>query len=272
VHHQSTLSSLLSRPNRLLFATLLLLIALAWLQLFSGRAADDLTFRHAHPSHYSVTGLASPVWELRDFGTAFLMWVLMAVAMMLPTAAPAILAFADIARAGHRTPPAGDRIAAFILGYLLAWWGFATLATLAQWGIATAALHFSLLDSERSLLGGAVLTAAGLYQFSALKELCLAKCRSPIAFFLTQWRDGARGAIHLGLRHGIHCVGCCWALMALMLFAGTMSIGWTAGLGAVMLAEKIAPAGRTAASAFGVGLIVSGGVLIASASLGGELP
>lgn len=267
MQHQSTLSSLLSRPNRLIFATLLLLIALAWLQLFSGRSPDDLGFRHAHLSHHSVAGPASRVWELRDFGTALLMWVFMAVAMMLPTAAPAILAFADIARAGHQTQSAGHRIVAFVLGYLLVWWGFAAFATLAQWGIATAALHFSLLNSERSLLGGVVLIAAGLYQFSALKELCLSKCRSPIAFFLAHWRDGARGAIHLGLRHGIHCVGCCWALMALMLFAGTMSIGWTAGLSVLMLAEKIAPAGRTIARALGVGLIVCGGVLIASASL-----
>jgi predicted metal-binding membrane protein len=267
----STLNRLLSRPNRLIFATLLLLIALAWLQLFSGRSADDLAFRHAHLVHHSVTGPASHVWELRDFATTLLMWVFMAVAMMLPTAAPAILAFADIARAGHQTESAGGRVSAFILGYLLAWWVFAALATLVQWGVATAALHSSLLNSRRSLLGGAVLIAAGLYQFSALKEICLSKCRSPIAFFLAHWRDGARGAIHLGLRHGIHCVGCCWALMALMLFAGTMSIRWTAGLSALMLAEKIAPAGRTIARALGIGLIVCGGMLIASASLRGEL-
>jgi len=267
VQHESTLNSLLSRPNRLIFAALLLLIALAWLQLFGGRSPGDVAFLHAHLGHHSVTGPASPVWELRDFATSLLMWVFMAVAMMLPTAAPAIIDFADIARAGHQRESAAGRVSAFILGYLFAWWVFAVLATLAQWGTATAALHFSWLNSRRPLLGGAVLIAAGLYQFSALKEICLSKCRSPLAFFLAHWRDGTRGAIHLGLRHGIHCVGCCWALMALMLFAGTMSIGWTAGLSVLMLAEKIAPAGRTIARALGVGLIVSGGVLIASASL-----
>jgi predicted metal-binding membrane protein len=256
---ESMLESLLSHPNRLIGATLLILIGLAWLLLFNGGPVV-LSMQHVH----------SPAVQLRNFGILVLMWLLMAVAMMLPTAAPAILSFADIARAGHQT--GAGRPAAFVLGYLSAWSGFGVLAAATQWGLGAAALYISALNVQRPPVLGAVLICAGLYQFSALKKACLTQCRSPLAFFLAHWRDGAHGALYLGFRHGTYCVGCCWALMALMLFAGTMSIAWTIGLAGVMLAEKIAPAGRTITRAIGMALFVCGGVLIASGLIRGQIP
>jgi predicted metal-binding membrane protein len=263
-----TIEGLLSHPQRLLIVTLLVLTSLAWVQLFDGGPAALLGFNHAQVGH----GVAQSTWGLRDFGIVVLMWFFMAVAMMLPTAAPAILSFADIAHAGYQTKSATGRIAVFVLGYLSAWWGFGLFAAATQSGLATGVLYLRAFNAGDPLLRGTVLACAGIFQFSTLKAACLRQCRSPMAFFLAHWRDGTRGAMYLGLRHGTYCIGCCWALMALMLYAGAMSIAWTAGLTALMLAEKIAPAGRTVAHAAGVALLACGGGLIAFAFLRGQIP
>lgn len=250
---------------------MLLLSALAWVQLFGGGPGAASTLPHAHALLDHVHGPAH-AWGSHELGLAFSMWLLMAVAMMLPTAAPAILTFADISRAGLHGRSAATRIGAFVLGYLLVWWGFGALATGAQWGLAGAAAHVAAFSTARPWLAGLLLSGAGIYQFSALKDLCLRQCRSPMTFFLAHWRVGAGGATYLGLRHGMHCVGCCWALMALMLLGGAMSLAWTAALTVFMLIEKIAPAGRIVGRILGVALIVCGCALIASALFTGELP
>jgi predicted metal-binding membrane protein len=249
MNDRPTLEGLLARPNLGVGAALVLLSALAWLELATGMT---------HPA------LA---WQAADVGAAFLMWLTMAVAMMLPTAAPAILAFADLGRgagqAGRAAHSAG-RLGAFVGGYLMAWWAFGVLATAAQWALAVTARGMPGLAAGGSV-AGTLLLVAGLYQFSSLKDLCLTRCRSPLAFFLAHWREGTRGALYLGLRHGAHCVGCCWALMALMLGVGTMSLGWTAALTALMLAEKVLPGGRLVGRAVGLALIAWGGVLLVPA-------
>ena len=246
----SPLERLLSRPNRLIAAALLLLCAVAWLQLYGwGPAAQPA---HVHGAHS---------WNLHQAALILCMWLLMAVAMMLPTAAPAILAFADIARAGREGVPPASRVTGFVGGYLAVWWAFGVLATLAQWALASAAQRIPDLAAGHSLIGAAALVGAGLYQFSAIKDHCLTQCRSPMTFFLAHWRDGVRGALALGWRHGMHCVGCCWALMALMLATGSMNLAWTAALAVVMLAEKVLPAGRSVARIVGVTLICGAVVL-----------
>jgi predicted metal-binding membrane protein len=191
------------------------------------------------------------------------MWMLMAVAMMLPTAAPAILSFAEISRRANQGSQTAGGVSAFVTGYLAAWWGFGALATVTQWSLASAAMRIPPFAAEGPAVGGVLLLVAGLYQFSALKDRCLTQCRSPLSFFLAHWRSGSLGAARMGLRHGMYCVGCCWALMALMLFAGTMNIAWTAALTALMLAEKLIPGGPVIGRAVGVGLFVWGGVLLA---------
>lgn len=244
VPEPSPLEQLLSRPNRLIAAALLVLCAVAWLQLYGwGQAAQPA---HVHAAHS---------WSPQQATLILSMWLLMAVAMMLPTAAPAILAFADIARAGREGLPATTRITGFVGGYLVVWWAFAVLATLAQWALASATQRIPDLAAGHPLLGAAALLGAGLYQFSTIKDHCLTQCRSPMTFFLAHWRDGVRGALKLGWRHGLHCVGCCWALMALMLAAGSMNLAWTAALAVIMLAEKVLPAGRSVARIVGVALI-----------------
>lgn len=259
------LEGLLLRPRRIVLLAVALLSVLAWYQLFgaagvvaSSSPDTPVGLVHAHHLHGSTAA-----WGAHELALSFLMWLLMAVAMMLPTAAPAILAFADLARAGKSELASASRTGMFVLGYLLTWWAFGAVATVAQWGLTSAALHIPAINSDRPLLYGLLLTAAGLYQFSALKDVCLTQCRSPMMFFLAHWREGLRGATYLGVRHGLHCVGCCWALMALMLLAGAMNLACTAVLTMLMLVEKLAPAGRALARVIGCALILTGGALIA---------
>ena len=248
VRDQLPFEGLLVRPTLAVGAALVLLSALAWLQL-----ATDMI----HP--------APRAWQVADVGTALVMWLIMAVAMMLPTAAPAILSFAGIVSGAGRTGAAGGRLGTFVGGYLSVWWAFGFVAATAQWALAAAARALPGLRTGGAVLTGALLLMAGLYQFSALKDRCLRHCRSPLAFFLAHWRGGTRGAFYLGLRHGAHCLGCCWALMALMLGVGTMNIGWTAALTAVMLAEKVVPGGPLTGRVVGAALIAWGGTLLLAA-------
>ena len=253
------LEALLARPNLGVGVALGLLTVLAWLHfLGAGPAAG-------HAAHAAMTHATARASQAAEVGEAFVTWLVMAVAMMLPTAAPAILSFADIVRRPGGGSAGVGRLAAFVGGYLAAWWGFAVLATAMQWGLALTAPAIAGGRTGEAVFAGVLLVAAGFYQFSALKHRCLSECRSPIAFFLARWREGTRGALCLGLRHGIHCVGCCWALMALMLLAGAMNVGWMAVLTALMLAEKVLPGGPVLGRAVGVGLIVWGSALLASA-------
>ncbi len=161
-----------------------------------------------------------------------------------------------MALSAQRSPGRPIALAAFsfVGGYVAAWAGYSVLAAAAQVALARAALLTPMLQSTSVVLSAAILLAAGLFQFTALKEACLAKCRTPLGFFLAEWRDGAAGAFAMGLRHGSFCVVCCWALMAVMLVVGAMNLLWMAALTAFMLAEKLVPArwqlSRLAGAAF----------------------
>ena len=246
--------SLLRRPQLGVLAAALGLAGLGWWQLAAGAPAAGSAV--AHGAHAAPHGNAS------GFGLMLMMWLSMTVAMMLPTAAPAILAYAGItgnAVTGSQRPAP---LAAFVGGYLVVWAGFGLLASAVQWSLAALAPRAAALQVHgSSALAGGLLVTAGLYQFSALKGRCLARCRSPLAYFLAHWREGVRGAFELGRRHGVHCLGCCWALMALMLIGGAMSLAWTAALAALMLAEKLAPRGALIGRLVGAGLIGWGGAL-----------
>jgi predicted metal-binding membrane protein len=267
VPRRAPVQALLQRPNLGVAVALFMLCVLAWLQLWQSSAGAASPAGPAGSAGVAGAGAIHMVhvvhgWHAADWGVALAMWLVMAVAMMLPAAAPAILAFADIARSGRAQLPAAQRICGFVVGYLLVWWCFGLLATAVQWELADAAGHLPGLRANGSGFAGALLLASGLYQFSAIKEQCLSLCRSPLAFFVAHWRDGAGGAVYLGLRHGAHCLGCCWALMALMLIAGAMNIAWAAALAVIMLVEKVLPAGRLIGRAIGAGFMVWGVALI----------
>jgi predicted metal-binding membrane protein len=177
---------------------------------------------------------ASP---LAAWGAALAMWLVMMTAMMLPTAAPMVSTFVAVSRR-RSAGRAGGAIAAFVVGYLIAWGFFDVAAASLQTAIAPDPCA-RLLDT-RPALAGALLILAGAYQWTPLKTVCLRGCQSPLGFLLTHWQEGTLGSLRMGLRHGLLCIGCCWALMGLMFVAGTMSLAWMAILTVVILGEKLA--------------------------------
>lgn len=258
---------MLQRPRLVLAAALLLMITTAWLLLANGPPASPgavgalgphLVHDHAH-----MAGPATRNWRAADVLAALSMWWTMSVAMMLPTAAPAILSFADGgAGTGAPTVRTLRLTGAFAIGYLLVWWSFGIAATAVQWLLADALQHLPRQPGLASVMAGCLLLIVGLYQFSGLKEHCLAHCRGPLAHFRSHWRAAISSALRSGLDHGVHCLGCCWALMTLMLLTGAMNIGWTAILTLLMLAEKLLPGGRMLGRLAGVALIGWGGLQV----------
>jgi predicted metal-binding membrane protein len=175
------------------------------------------------------------------FLAAAVMWVAMMIAMMIPAVLPMTLVYRQIERDGFR---AGTlETLSFASGYLLAWCAFAVVVAGLQWWLhANGLLHGMMLAAGATLAGG-ILIAAGLYQFTPLKEACLARCRSPLGFFLEHWQPGAGGALRMGARHGWFCIGCCWMLMLLMFTGGAMSVATMALLTAFIVGERLLPAG-----------------------------
>jgi predicted metal-binding membrane protein len=204
-------------------------------------------------------------WDAQYFLLIFLMWAAMMVAMMLPSALPTILIFHRAARNDPEIHSPARRLFAFAAGYMLAWCGFSIVASFLQWGLAEAALLSPMMVSATPWLGGSILIAAGLYQWTPLKSACLRQCRSPLAFIAQYWQPGMPGALQLGLRHGLYCVGCCWALMLLLFVGGVMSLLWIGGITAFVLLEKLAPYGARQGRLSGLALVVAGAWVLISA-------
>jgi predicted metal-binding membrane protein len=199
-------------------------------------------------------------WSLADVSLVFAMWAVMMVAMMIPSAAPMIEMYARMAR-GNADSRAWFTWA-FVGGYAASWTLFSAAATAAQWALARAAMMPAAMRVG-PIAGAVILAAAGIYQLTPLKNACLARCRTPIGFFMTEWRGGAAGALAMGLKHGAFCIGCCWMLMALLFVAGVMNLLWIAALAAVVLLEKVTPWGGAIARVSGVAMIASAAALAA---------
>lgn len=205
-------------------------------------------------------------WSAADFAFTFAMWLVMMVAMMTPSAAPMILIYATV---GRQATAQGKRFAAtgwFLSGYLLTWLVFALAATPAQFVLTQVALLDGNFAISSRIIGGAVLIAAGLYEWTPLKDVCLAQCQSPLLFIQHHggFRRDALGSALLGSRHGVYCVGCCWMLMTLLFVGGVMNVLWIVAISAIVLIEKILPRGRLFSRIAGLALIVAGAWLIAT--------
>jgi predicted metal-binding membrane protein len=198
---------------------------------------------------------AMPAWGAADFALMAAMWAVMMAAMMLPAAAPMILCFAAIGRAQRAGGDAYVPTAFFVLGYVAAWTGFSLAATLLQWQLQSLALLSPMLAATSGAFGGLLFVAAGLYQLTPLKAVCLRQCRSPLAFVLHHWRDGTGGAVRMGLAHGLYCIGCCWMLMAVLFAVGVMNLLWVAAIALFVLAEKALPGAPWTARAAGAAMI-----------------
>lgn len=207
-----------------------------------------------------TSAMHAAVWSLRDGWLIFAMWTVMMAAMMLPSASPMIAMYARIARG--RSAERSARAWLFAAGYLIAWTGFSAAATVVQFALERTGIIADAMRVE-PFTGGLLLIAAGVYQLTPLKQVCLTQCRSPLGFFMTAWRRGARGAFAMGLNHGAFCVGCCWMLMALLFVAGVMNLVWAALLTILVLLEKATPWGGTVARASGAMMVASGIALAA---------
>jgi predicted metal-binding membrane protein len=260
------LEAVLKRDRTIVFTSLALVVALAWAYLFylTWDMQQRLSAGAMNMSMDMAMSQFQP-WGPVDFVTTFIMWSVMMVAMMVPTAAPMILTFATInrRRLERRQPfvPTG----VFLSGYLIVWFGFAVAATIMQWGFHQAALMTSVTGGVTPFLGGAVLLAAGIFQWTPLKYVCLNQCRTPLGFILAQWREGSRGALVMGVRHGGFCLGCCWFLMGLLFVAGIMNLLWVAVIAAYILMEKVVPAGHWLSRAVGLALIGWGAWIVVGA-------
>jgi len=259
----SALESIVRRDRLVLLSGLIGISAIAWAYTIA------LSGGSGHGAHTAV--LAAPrAWTAMDLATTFGMWTVMMLAMMLPTTAPMVLTLAKISRGESATESPVAPATAFLLGYAIAMLAFSLLAALAQWAFHQASWTSFDGKSTHRVFAAAVLLAAGGYQFSRWKDACLRRCRSPLWFLMTQWRPGSRGALKMGMAHGRFCLGCCWALMALMFIGGSMNLLWTAGLALFMLTEKVLPAGRTLGRIAGAGLVAWGVGLLGMTALGGS--
>jgi len=261
----STLEAVLRRDRLLIGGALAIIVALAWgyivwLTNDMNMGGMDMTGYRMIPAGLGIMLPATEPWGAIEFVYVFIMWAVMMVGMMAPSAAPMILIYARAARLGRIK---GNPFAAtgwFAAGYLFAWTGFSLAATIVQWAVERAALLDSQMASASTVLGGIVLIVAGVYQWTPLKDVCLVQCQTPFQFLIRHggFRRDVRGCLLLGLRHGGYCVGCCWVLMALLFVGGVMNVLWIALLAALILVEKITPYGRWIARAAGIGCVGAG--------------
>jgi predicted metal-binding membrane protein len=217
-------------------------LLLAWMALDMGHPLVQLTM----PGNSD--------WSAMNAATMLVMWAVMMAAMMLPSALPTVLTFVRLnVQRGE-----GGRAGAFVAAYLLVWTAFSASATAFQWLLQDLDWVDPMIVSTSVPLTACLLVIAGIYQFSPLKRMCLAQCRAPMAFLVAEWRPGAGGAFAMGLRHGLLCAGCCWALMVLLFVGGVMNIAWVAALSVAVAIEKLAPRGEQVARVLGALLIAAG--------------
>ena len=254
------LEMIVQRDRFVLLSALIGISAIAWAYTIA------LSSDSAHGVHANI--LAEPrAWTGTDLAVTFGMWTVMMMAMMLPTAAPMVLSLAKISRDKSAAISPVAPATGFLIGYAIVMMAFSLVAAVAQWGFHQAAWTSITGESTNRVFAGAVLLAAGSFQFTRLKDACPRRCRSPLWFLMTQWRPGSVGGMRMGIAHGRFCIGCCWALMALMFVGGSMNLLWTAGLALFMLTEKVLPAGRTVGRIAGAGLVIWGSSLLGTALL-----
>lgn len=241
----TVLDSALRHDRAVAVTGLLAVVLLSWVYLLSGAGMMQ-----------EMDGMFMPMssgpWTPGHALLILAMWIVMMVAMMVPSAAPMILLYGTIARKRGTGPLAQ---AVFTFGYLAVWFVFSVAAVALQFWLEKATLLSPMMEATSVAFAGAVLVAAGAYQWLPLKQACLRHCRSPLDFVLLHWREGMRGAFMMGAQHGSYCVGCCWALMLLLFVGGVMNLVWIAGIALFVLVEKLAPSGQWLARFAGVLLI-----------------
>jgi predicted metal-binding membrane protein len=250
-----------ARPQRqrAIVVGLVVLVGLAaWaFTVHRARVMNEMDAAMWRDMNMSMNGM-EPSWTLPDAALVMLMWTAMMAAMMLPGALPMVSSFATINARRRERGAAFVPTSAFVLGYLTVWTGFSGLAAALQYVLQRADLLTTMMQSSSYRLSATLFLLGGLYQFSSLKDRCLSLCRSPEGFILSEWRDGGAGAVIMGLRHGLFCVGCCAALMLLLFAVAVMDLRWVALLTATVCAEKLLPGHRAWRNGIGASMLAIG--------------
>jgi predicted metal-binding membrane protein len=248
----------LRRDRLVVVFALLSVIILAWGYLLFGAGMS------VHEMSGMPMAQQQPIWTAAYAAVVLAMWAIMMAAMMLPSAAPMILLYGTIANRSELKGDPAVRAGVFGLGYIVVWTGFSLAAVALQFGLDHAQLLSPMMSVTSRSVAGGVLIAAGVYQWTPLKQACLRRCRSPLDFLMTEWREGWLGALNMGLRHGAYCLGCCWMLMLLLFVGGIMNIAWIAAVAAFVLVEKVFPGGNWIGRGTGVLLAVWGAAILIS--------
>jgi predicted metal-binding membrane protein len=259
--NSSIIDHVLRRDRAIVVACLLVIIGIAaYLGIGIGTSALEIT---TMPGDIVMTPAA---WTPGHALAVFLMWWIMMIAMMLPSASPTVLLYAAIKR--RRTDIANplSLTAAFLAGYLILWGAFSLLATAVQWSMELAGLVSPMMTVTSGVLGGLILIMAAVYQFTPVKHACLTHCQHPVYFLTSRQTPGLFGAWRLGLRHGMFCLGCCLFLMSLLFVGGIMNLYWIVGLAIYILLERLLPYGRWVGNLAGGGLLIGGVVQLVSAA------
>jgi len=252
---EAGIGQIFARPKAIAAGCVIIIAGLGWFYLALLLAAPASSW-FATVQALCRT-LPEGAWSFSAAAVTASMWSAMTLAMMLPSASPMILTYAEIAETAARK---SERIVSPLViaaGYASVWLVFSLLATVIQIVLTRAALLNTGITSASGILAGAIFIGAGVYQFSALKHACLTHCQNPFPFFFTNWATTPGGVFRLGVEQGLYCLGCCWAMMMVMFAVGVMNVAWMAGLAAVMTIEKLLT-GRRFAHGVGVALIVVG--------------
>lgn len=249
------MTSFFDIDKNIILIGIFLLAFLSWLYLFT--------------LDYSLTELLMSSmdsemiqWGYKEFFITLSMWFIMMTAMMLPSAMPMIFIFSTVNKKRAQYGNEFVHTGIFLSGYLFVWFLFSILMASLQWLL----LNFALLSDELKIINhffaGVVLIIVGIYQFSPVKESCLRNCQTPFNFIMGNWRYGKRGAFIMGLKHGIYCMGCCWALMLLLFIVGIMNIIWIAFIAIFILIEKAIAKGKWISYLLGISLMIFGILII----------
>jgi len=252
---------LLKRDRWIVLAAIALLTALAWMSLLGYvRSMPVAAGPILEEPGMDMTGAMMRARTVGDLAVLFPMWAIMMVAMMTPSLTPMIVSYARVAReSAEEGQPLADT-GWFTTGYLLTWAVFSVLAATAHGMLERAAWLNPAMEPVSGKVAGAILIAAGLYQFTPLKNKCLSRCHSALAFLQASggFKTGVAPSIHLGIRQGLYCIGCCWALMALLFAGGVMNVFWIVAISTHLVIEKALAAGHVIARLSGAALAVAG--------------
>jgi predicted metal-binding membrane protein len=240
----------LARPRIVILGGLLVLAVIGWGLVIWQARTDSSMPMHDEMDLDLTMGMAAPLF--------LAMWVAMMVAMMFPAAAPMILLFDRVEQGKREAERSYVPTAYFVGAYLAVWTAFGAAAFALAVGVDHLTADAAWITENWARLGGVLLIAAGLYQLTPLKDVCLSKCRTPMSFLMTSWRDGKVGAIQMGLLHGGYCVGCCWLFFLILLPLGVMNVGATVVIALLVFGEKCLPVGKRLAHAAALVLVVYG--------------